>query len=164
MNMNFSDDLSLLRVNYARGSWGQWSSPTALTRAARRSQVECQKVWKVFIHHRVSGADNGMSNNPFARRCRVFATQLKLMSLCALLSVQIKGWEDWCTPVLFVSVPHACMIILPIKSRAGQQSSRRRFLNESLFCLAESLMPELLLSSWWNESDIVQRIEVLLLY
>ena len=44
-----------------------------------------------------------------------------------------------------ITALHAWMIILPIKSRAGQQSSCCQFLNERASSLAESLMPEQLL-------------------
>lgn len=44
-----------------------------------------------------------------------------------------------------ITALHAWMMILPIKSRAGQQSSCSQFLNERASSLAESLMPEQLL-------------------
>lgn len=77
----------------------------------------------------------------FRTSLQLFGTQLKLMSLCA--DKRRGRLTHRCSSCITAS--HGWMIILPIKSGAGQQSSCTRFLNESSSSLAESLMPEQLL-------------------
>lgn len=137
MNTNFSDDLSVLSLNYAGGSRGQKSSPTALRTAVRRSQVECQKVW-AFSAAWVSGVDNGTSNI-LSYIVAAFGIHLKL-TLCALCPLCKKCREDWCTAGLHV-YSYLYLTDNPSKTELDN-SSCTRFLNENSFSVAESLMPE----------------------
>ncbi len=136
MNMNFSDDLSVFSVKCAGGSRGQQSSPAALRMSVRMSESlksfqppGCQ-VW--IIAHQTS----------LHTWSQLFGAQLKLMSLYVLLCVNERRGRLIRRCPSCITASHAWMIILPIKSRAGQQSSCSRFLNECTSSLAESLMPK----------------------
>jgi len=144
MNMNFLNDLSMLSANYAGGSRGQYSSCTALRAAVRRLQVECQKVWK-FSAAGVSGVENGMSNILLQVVTAFwYAAQID-EPLCASLCANERGERLMCLFPSCITASHGWMKILPIKSRAGQQSSCTRFLNERSSSVTESLMHERLL-------------------
>lgn len=154
MNMNFFSDLSVLFVNYAGESLGQQSSPTALTMVERRSRVECQKVWK-FSTTWLSG--NGTSN--ILGAVFWYPAQIDEPLFPPLCANKRRGRLMRRCPSC-ITTSHGWLIILPTKSRAGQQgccTQWQLFLSRWVF------------DAWTSSVSLMKRVqlywvEVLLLY
>lgn len=132
----------------------RWEGHKLNVRKFESSQPPKCQVWKIMtcqIFHRTLSL--------------LFGAWLKLMSLRRAPLCANKRWGRLmhrCPSCITAS--HAWMVILPIKSRTGQQSSCTGCLNEHTSSPAECLMPEQLVCQPDKMSHTLQWTEVLRWY